>query len=464
MTLRMNSVFLYSSLLIFLLKFALLNATVAPAPEPGSTNATSKGNSSSTTSGNSTGGLFDVTKYGAVADGKTDAKTAFECAWKEACNYAGDATFLVPEGEFFLGPVSFCGPCHNSKSPKVEIKGTLKAPTDLTVFKEPTWLEFRDLCALNVSGFSTGVLDGQGESTYTHGGCHTSGAACKNYPCSLRVIKVKGGVISDLGVLNSKGFHISVLQSDNLLFRDMKITAPGNSPNTDGIHISESSSISLTNSKIGVGDDCVSIGHGNNNICITNVDCGPGHGISVGSLGKFPDEKDVNGVHVKNCTLTGTDNGVRIKTWPGSPPLRAYNFTFEDITVNGVKNPIIIDQEYCPGNKCISKPSQVKITGVSFKNIKGTSSTKCGVTLACSQSVVCEDVKLSDIDIKDQSQGPTTATCTNVQGLSITGMTNPPPCTPGAAAPGAAAVATPNAAAPGAAAVATTGAAAVAAS
>jgi hypothetical protein len=67
---------------------------------------------------------------------------------------------------------------------------------------------------------------------------------------------------------------------------------------------------------------------------------------SVGSLGKYPDEKDVRGVVVTNCTLRNADNGVRIKTWGGSPPSQASNILFQDIIMDNVKRPIIIDQTY----------------------------------------------------------------------------------------------------------------------
>jgi hypothetical protein len=67
---------------------------------------------------------------------------------------------------------------------------------------------------------------------------------------------------------------------------------------------------------------------------------------SVGSLGKYPDEKDVRGIVVTNCTLRNADNGVRIKTWGGSPPSQASNILFQDIIMDNVKRPIIIDQTY----------------------------------------------------------------------------------------------------------------------
>lgn len=77
---------------------------------------------------------------------------------------------------------------------------------------------------------------------------------------------------------------------------------------------------------------------------------------SVGSLGRYWNEGDVSGLVVRDCTMTGTSNGIRIKTWANSPgSSAATNMTFENIVMNNVTNPIIIDQAYCPFSSCTSK-------------------------------------------------------------------------------------------------------------
>ena len=96
----------------------------------------------------------------------------------------------------------------------------------------------------------------------------------------------------------------------------------------------------------------VSLGQGSKDILVSEVFCGPGQGISVGSLGKGIKDEEVVGLTVRNCTFTCTSNGVRVKTWPDSHIGIASNFTFEDIVMNNVENPIVIDQLYCPYNKC----------------------------------------------------------------------------------------------------------------
>lgn len=75
------------------------------------------------------------------------------------------------------------------------------------------------------------------------------------------------------------------------------------------------------------------------------------HG-SVGSLGKYKNEEKVDLIRVSNCTINGTQNGVRVKTWPGAPPSEASNMIFENIVMTNVTSPIIIDQEYCPSQQC----------------------------------------------------------------------------------------------------------------
>ena len=138
------------------------------------------------------------------------------------------------------------------------------------------------------------------------------------------------------------------------------ITAPGDSPNTDGIHVGRSTKVTINDTKIGTGDDCISVGDGTQQLTIEKVTCGPGHGISVGSLGKFPEEKEVVGVFVRNCTLTNTLNGVRIKTWPASLPGSASDMHFEDIIMNNAGTPVQIDQEYCPSNQCSKQVQKTK--------------------------------------------------------------------------------------------------------
>ncbi|CAK9308898.1 unnamed protein product [Citrullus colocynthis] len=177
------------------------------------------------------------------------------------------------------------------------------------------------------------------------------------------------------------------------------------------------------------GDDCISIGQENSQATISSINWGPGHGISAGSLGRYQNEGDVSGLVVKNCSLTGTTNGIRIKAWPNSPgSSSATNMRFENIIMNNVPNQIIIDQLYCLLRSCSFKaPSLVKLSDIYFKNIRGTSSSKVAMALECSKGFPCQDVNLDNVHL-DLSSGENhpSSTCKYVWARYI-GTQIPPP-------------------------------------
>jgi len=75
-------------------------------------------------------------------------------------------------------------------------------------------------------------------------------------------------------------------------------------------------------------------------------------------LGKDSQEAGVQNVTVKTTTFTGTENGVRIKTWGRPSSGFARNILFQHAVMTNVQNPIVIDQNYCPGEK--GCPGQVR--------------------------------------------------------------------------------------------------------
>ncbi|EPS61275.1 polygalacturonase, partial [Genlisea aurea] len=232
---------------------------------------------------------------------------------------------------------------------------------------------------------------------------------------------LKNSVITDVTTKDSKNFHVNCIGSSNVTFQRFTVSAPGESVNTDGLHLALGNDIRVLDSIIKTGDDCVSIGDGSVNFRIQNVTCGPGHGVSIGSLGKNPKEKDINGIWVLKSTFIGTQNGVRIKTWPSAPAtIRVSNLHFEDLTMQNVSNPIIIDQEYCPYNHCkLDKPSLIQISGVTISNIKGTSYSESAVTLACSGLKPCQGVQVSNVDLRyTGTRGKLTSVCKNVKPVS----------------------------------------------
>ncbi|KAG2285236.1 hypothetical protein Bca52824_044840 [Brassica carinata] len=216
--------------------------------------------------------------------------------------------------------------------------------------------------------------------------------------------------------------HFNFFSVHHFNITGVTITAPDDSPNTDGLKFGSCSNIHISNTHIGTGDDCIAILSGTTKMDICNVTCGPGHGISVGSLGKNKNEKDVNGLTVRDTVFNGTTDGIRIKTWEHSASkIVVSNFLYENIQMINVEKPINIDQKYCPHPPCKTKgESHVQIKDLKLKNIHGTSKKKVAVNLQCSKSFPCKNVQLIDINLvnKGTEAGPATAVCENVHGSS----------------------------------------------
>ena len=85
--------------------------------------------------------------------------------------------------------------------------------------------------------------------------------------------------VKDLKFKNSQQIHVTFSKSSGVKASRLSISAPGDSPNTDGIHITRSTQVDISDSVVGTGDDCISIVRGSSSITAKNIVCGPGHGI-----------------------------------------------------------------------------------------------------------------------------------------------------------------------------------------
>ncbi|XP_064983822.1 polygalacturonase-like [Musa acuminata AAA Group] len=361
---------------------------------------------------------YNIADYGAKSDGRTDSTKSLLAAWEAACGSAGSATMYVPAGDFLVGQATFAGPCSSSKI-TVQIDGTLVSPSDLGGAGD--WLVFHHVEGVSVYG---GTVDGRGSSLWA---CKAAGRSCAAGASSLTFRNSKDITISGLTSTDSELYHIVIDGCDGVTVQNVKITAPGNSPNTDGIHVQGSSHVTITGASIKTGDDCISVGPGTTNLWIEQVACGPGHGISIGSLGKEYDEEGVENVTVNTAVFTGTENGLRIKTWGRPSQGFVKGVVFEHAVMQNVQNPIIIDQNYCPGDRgCPDQSSGVRISGVTYNDIHGSSASEVAVNFDCSASNPCTGIGLQDIKL---TYGNTAAesSCKHADGTA-SGFVVPPSC------------------------------------
>ncbi|KAG2300326.1 hypothetical protein Bca52824_036798 [Brassica carinata] len=382
-------------------------------------------------------GFIRVTNFGAVGDGKTDDTQAFLKAWEAVCNGgSNNTTLLVPLGKIFmLKPLKFAGPCKSS-SVTFLVRGNLVAPGyTWDMGNSPAWISFDRINGLVVIGGGVkggGTLDSRGSVWWGSG-------HAQDRPTAMHFNNCNGLRIYNLQHLNSPRNHISLSGSKNISVSGLKLTAPGDSPNTDGIDISNCIGVDIRDSVISTGDDCIAINTGSSYINITGLFCGPGHGISVGSLGKAGAFATVEEVRVKNCTLTNTTNGVRIKTYQNGLGY-ARKISFEDIKMVDSQNPIIIEQNYINRGKIEEVGFEysnyqnrgsknrfyktesgngrgVKVSDVRYSRIYGTSASDDAVTFNCNADLGCDNIVMDHVNIVSAKAGQVvSASCNNVHG------------------------------------------------
>ncbi|KAL3828435.1 hypothetical protein ACJIZ3_017237 [Penstemon smallii] len=352
---------------------------------------------------------YNVETFGATSDGDTYCTKAFSSAWAAACATTEPATIYVPSGRFMIENINFSGKLCKNKAITFRIDGTLVAPSDYNVIgSSDTWLKFDRVAGVSIYG---GMIDGRGTDLWAS---KNSGKSCPKGATSLAFYNSNNITINGLYSLNSQMFHINIDKCHNVNLLNMKISAPANSPNTDGIHVQQSSDVVLMNSHIGTGDDCVSIGPGASNF--------------IGSLGWSMEEAGVQNVTVKTATFTGTQNGVRLKTWARPSNGFVKDVVFQHVVMVNVRYPIIIDQNYCPDQKnCPSQESGVRVSDIKYEDIHGTSATKVAVKFDCSKTYPCNGITLNEVNLTFKDK-PATSSCANAGGIASGTVVQPTSC------------------------------------
>ncbi|RLM98685.1 hypothetical protein C2845_PM06G28710 [Panicum miliaceum] len=382
---------------------------------------------------------FDVGSFGAAGDGKTDDTAAFQNAWALACSSAQPAVVLVPAGRsYLLKETSLSGPCKSRVTFRLD--GTLVAPEDKSGWGKqgslPRWIIFRGVDGLTVTG--EGAMDGRGEASWKNSGRTNHAMPCTIAPLALTFASCDRLVVEGISLLNAPQIHLWVELCRDVTLSRLTIASPGDSPENDGIHVARSDGVRILGARIEAGDDCLSVVTGTTNLYATSIECGPGHGISIGSLGRGNTRAEVSNVTVNGAHVSGTMFGARIKTWQGGSGF-VRGIKFLNMAMDRVKNPILIDQNYCttphPSNTTAcdhqqSQSSAVQVSDVVFSNIRGTTVARDAIRLHCSQAFPCRDVVLRDIDLKttgDSEKNAATSTCDNAQ-LGVSSSVSPTPC------------------------------------
>lgn len=341
---------------------------------------------------------FKITKFGAVADGKTDCTEAFRKAI-EACSKAGGGRVVVPKGEFLTGAIHL----KSNVNLHVSKGATVKFSTDEDKYPivHTRWegMELMNYSALiyaygqeNIAVTGEGTLDGQGDNEHwwpwngrdrygwKQGAPNQRPARAKLYkmmdegvPVEQRVFgkgsylrpnfiqpyKCKNVLIEGVKILNSPMWEVHPVLCENVTINKVWIASHG--PNNDGCDPESCKDVLIKDCYFDTGDDCIAIKSGRNNdgrrigvptenIIVQGCIMKDGHGgITVGS----EISGGVRNLFAENCKLDSPnlDHALRVKNNAQRGGLLE-NFYFRNITVGQVAHAVItIDFNYEEGAK-----------------------------------------------------------------------------------------------------------------
>jgi polygalacturonase len=144
---------------------------------------------------------------------------------------------------------------------------------------------------------------------------------------------------------NSANFHVAYSGGNGFTAWGVIIYSPKTARNTDGIDPGNAQNVTITRCFIKTGDDNVAIKAGppgpTGHMTIVDNHFYTGHGMSIGS----ETDGGANAIRVKNLSINGADNGIRIKSNSSRGGL-VRDVVYEDVCIKDTKNPIYMDSNY----------------------------------------------------------------------------------------------------------------------
>lgn len=170
--------------------------------------------------------------------------------------------------------------------------------------------------------------------------------AKQNAPRLIQINNSQNITLQNITLKNSPNFHVVFYKSNGLTAWNITIDTPANARNTDGIDPISSKNVTVAYSRISTGDDNVAIKANPNSgsssdMSFINNTFGAGHGMSIGS--ETIDR--VYNIDVDGLVMTGTDNGLRIKS-DKSASGEVFNIRYNNVMMTDVKNAIVMDTIY----------------------------------------------------------------------------------------------------------------------
>ncbi|UDF03326.1 glycoside hydrolase family 28 protein [Asticcacaulis sp. AND118] len=285
--------------------------------------------------------VVDPRAFGAKGDGVSDDTAALQAALS-ACPRGG--LVRVPAGRYLTAPLFLKSDMAVELAEGADILGhrdVSKWPVLPGILPDAdgeersclgSWEGEADTChaALfnllflhNVQIYGRGLIDGQaGFDTWWR----RPKARFEGWrPRLIFMVDCEQVILEGLTLKNSPSWTVHPMMSRSLTFAGLRIEAPADSPNTDGLNPESCSDVTICGIDFAVGDDCIALKSGKismarrgvrptRRVRISNCRMQDGHGaIVIGS----EMASGVYDVLVQTCLFINTDRGIRLKTRRG---------------------------------------------------------------------------------------------------------------------------------------------------
>lgn len=293
---------------------------------------------------------FDITKYGAVGDGKT-LNTVFIQKAIDDCSKNGGGKVIFPPGRYLSGTIVL----KDNVMMHLNKEAFLLGSTDVEDYQnidpftdglgvDVGWALLVAVDAKNIGIEGEGAIDGQGAKLKAQQiltDTRPEGQRWGRRPFLLRVVRCEGVTVKGVTLYYSAAWTSHYFQCRKLRIEKVKIISHGVAHN-DGMDIDGCQDVRIRDCDIISGDDALCFKTTSSKMACRDIEVSgmrlkSGHGaIKMGTESMAPFEN----IKISDCYIYETNNGgIKLLTVDGA---HLRNVEISDITMLEVKTPILL--------------------------------------------------------------------------------------------------------------------------
>ncbi|MCM8568421.1 glycoside hydrolase family 28 protein [Gramella jeungdoensis] len=412
---------------------------------------------------------FNVTDFGAKADGVTDNTEVFKKAI-DACNAQGGGKVLVPAGRYVTGPIHLKSNVNFHLAEGAEIlfskNKSAYLPVVHTSYEGMELMNYSPLIYAygqkNIAVTGKGVFNGQADNDnwwpwagkdeygYKEGDPRQHddsnlprlrqmvadgvpvtervfGEGNQLRPTFFEPFECENILVEGVTFTNAPFWIIHPIKSNNITVDGVTVRSHG--PNNDGCDPEYSKNVHIKNSIFDTGDDCIAIKSGRNNdgrrvnipsenIVVENCEMADGHGgVVMGS----EISAGVRNVFVRNCRMDSPnlDRAIRIKTNTirGGFVDGVY---VKDLQVGQVKEAVLKINTYYAIYDNQEGDYIPEIRNIFLENVEVENGGKYGLLIKGREQSPVQNVQLKNVSIKSTEVPLNIENCEPVKFINTT--------------------------------------------